>query len=61
MKGNQSQMVVRCIATLSASDLSVKFYSMGGVRKVVPSISSAVSAIEARDGNESQLIFSYKK
>lgn len=44
-----------------ASDLSVKSYSMGDVRKVVPWISSAVSAIEARNGNESQLIFNYKK
>ena len=38
-----------------ASDLLVMAYSMGDVRQVVPSISSAVSAIEARKGNESKL------
>lgn len=42
---------------------SVKSYSMGNVRQVVPSISSAVRAIEARDGNDSQLgeSLDYKK
>lgn len=41
---------------------SVKSYSMANVKQVVPSISSAMSAIEARNGNESQLkdISTYK-